>query len=215
MSEKLKQAIDSNDSKVITQVRRREEKRVTTRVDRLHTILKLNDDTGTYDHDSISKIELCDMEIGLKEAWKNVQYLHDSFQHTREVGASATKESEIEKEQSDYIVAVEKKYSEGIKLIKNYNLDCEIARKKADLVRGKKSFDIVIKVVQTTLDSDDANVQIIASIVKEELLENFEELLTIENDFLVSLDKKMVSYVGGDTDKIDVRKEKIIASGFF
>ena len=90
MSEKVKQAIDSNDSKVISKVRGEEKTRITKKVDRLHKILKLNDVTGDYDHHSISEIELGDAEISLKEAWKNVQDLHDSFQYTREVGDNAT-----------------------------------------------------------------------------------------------------------------------------
>ena len=90
--------------KVIHQARKYKKGRVTTCVARLHTMLKINEVTGTYDHDSFSKIELGEVEISLKEAWKNVQDLHESFQYTREEGANAAKENEIEKEQIDYIV---------------------------------------------------------------------------------------------------------------
>ena len=49
-----------------------------------------------------------------------------------------------------------------------------------------------MKVVRTTLDSDNANVQRIASVVKEDFLKNYEKLLTIEKDFVDSLDKNIV-----------------------
>ena len=125
MSDKVKEAIDSKDSKVIHQVRGDNKGRITRCVKRLQNMFKLNDVTGTYDHESISKIELGEVEISLKETWKNIQDLHDSFQHTREVGVNATKEKEIENEQLDYIVEVENKYYEGIKLIEKHNLACD------------------------------------------------------------------------------------------
>ena len=75
----------------------------------LSTILQFNDITGTFGHDSISKIGLREVDFSLKEVWKNDQALNNSFQHTSEVGANATKESEIEKEQIDCIVGVENK----------------------------------------------------------------------------------------------------------
>ena len=180
MSDKVKEAIDSNDNKVIHQARKNKKGRVTACVGRLHTLLKLNEVTGTYNHDSISKIELGEVEISLKEAWKNVLDLHESFQDTREEGADAAKESEIEKEQLDYIVAVENKYFEGLKLIEKYNLACEksqkeavlikeIEKKKAALMEGKESFENAMKVVQATLDSEDADVQRTASTVKRRI----------------------------------------------
>ena len=135
MSDKVKEAIDSNDNKVIHQARKNKKGRVTSCVARLHSMLKLNEVTGTYNHDSISKIELGEVEISLKEAWKNVLDLHESFQDTREEGADAAKESEIEKEQLDYIVAVENKYFEGLKLIEKYNLACEKSQKEAVLIK--------------------------------------------------------------------------------
>ena len=98
-------------------------------------MLKPNDVTGTYDHDSFSKIDFREKEISLKEAWKNVQDLHQSFREPREVGANATKEDEIEKEQIDYLVGVENKYYEGIKLIEKYNLACEKSQKEAVLIK--------------------------------------------------------------------------------
>ena len=208
MSEKVKQAIDSNDSKVISKVRGEEKTRITKKVDRLHKILKLNDVTGNYDHHSISEIELGDAEISLKEAWKNVQDLHDSFQYTREVGDNATKESEIEKEQDNYLEAVENKYYEGIKLIEKYNQACQIEKKEAALMEGKESFENAKKVVQSTLDSEDADVQRTASIVKEEFGKNFQNLLSIEKD-LKSLEKRAGTNNNGEEDKKrDLTKEK-------
>ena len=59
------------------------------------------------------------------------------------------------------------------------------------MISGKQSFEIDMKVVRTTLDSDNANVQRIASVVKEDFLKNYEKLLTIEKDFVDSLDKNI------------------------
>ena len=47
MSDKVKKAIDSSDSKVIKVVRSSEKGRVTRYVDRINAILKLDDSTGT------------------------------------------------------------------------------------------------------------------------------------------------------------------------
>ena len=215
MSDKVKEAIDSNDNKVIHQARKNKKGRVTSCVTRLHTLLKLNEVTGTYNHDSISKIELGEVEISLKEAWKNVLDLHESFQDTREEGADAAKESEIEKEQLDYIVAVENKYFEGLKLIEKYNLACEksqkLEKKEAALIEGKESFENAKKVVITTLESDDADVQRTASIVKEEFVKNFQNLLSIDKD-LKSLDKRTDTNNGEEDKKRDLTKEKQEAS---
>ena len=138
MSDKVKEAIDSKDSKVIHQVRGDKKGRITRCVKRLQDMLRLNEVTGTYDHDSFSKIELGEVEISLKENWKNIQDLHESYQYTREEGANATKENEIENEQNDYIMAVEDKYYEGIKLIEKYNLACEKSQKEAVLIRDRQ-----------------------------------------------------------------------------
>ena len=222
MSDKVKEAIDSKDSKVIHQVRGDNKGRITRCVKRLQNMFKLNDVTGTYDHESISKLELGEVEISLKETWKNIQDLHDSFQHTREVGVNATKEKEIENEQLDYIVEVENKYYEGIKLIEKHNLACEksqkeavlineIGIKEAALIEGKESFEIAMKVVQTTLESDDADVQRTASIVKEEFVKNFQNLLSINKD-LKSLEERTGTNNGKEDKKRDLTKEKEAAS---
>ena len=115
MSALLKEALVSTKADVIKEARKNEKGRVTRKVDRILTILKV--ESGSYDHNSISKIELGQAEVSLKEAFKNVEDLHDRFQCYRAKGADAAKEGEIEIEQNDYTLAVEKKYNEGPKLI--------------------------------------------------------------------------------------------------
>ena len=112
MSTVVKDALVSTNADVIKEVRKSQKGRVTRKVDRILTILKI--ENGSYDHGSISKIELGQAEVSLKESFKNVEDLHDRFQWYRAKGADAIKESEIEIEQDDYIVAVENKYNEGL-----------------------------------------------------------------------------------------------------
>ena len=78
MSATVKEALDSKDAKVLKSQRGHEKGRVTRYVDRILAILKLNE-SNSYDHNSISKIELGQAEISLKEAFKNVEDLHNKY----------------------------------------------------------------------------------------------------------------------------------------
>ena len=78
MSATVKEALDSKDAKVLKSQRGQEKGQVTRCVKRILTILKF-DDSNSYDHNSIDKIELEQAEISLKEAFKNVKDLHDKY----------------------------------------------------------------------------------------------------------------------------------------
>ena len=110
----------------------------------------------------------------------------------RAKAADATEESKIDDEQNVFIGELKEKYLNGLESIERYHLACETGRREAALISGKQSFEIDMKVVRTTLDSDNTNVQRIASVVKEDFLKNYEKLLTIEKDFVDSLDKNIV-----------------------
>ena len=83
MSEKVKEGIDCNDSEVkkalestdisvIERARDMEIGRVTKYVDQIHAILKIDDKNGSYSHESVSKIELCQAEAGLRGAFRKL-----------------------------------------------------------------------------------------------------------------------------------------------
>ena len=89
----------------------------------------------------------------------------------------------------------------------------EIEKKEAALTEGKESFENAMKVVQATLDSEDADVQRTASTVKEEFTKNYKNLLSIEND-IKSLEIEADTNNGGEEDKKrDLTKEKQAAFG--
>ena len=205
MSDKVKKAIDSSDSKVIKVVRSSEKGRVTRYVDRINAILKIDESTGTYKHESISKIELRDMQISLKQALQNVQDLHLNYQVNREEGADETEEAKIEESENAYIGDIENKASDAIKSIDNYNLACERNEKEITLKGAKESYEANKKIVQATLDSDDVDVQRTASIVKEEFVRDFENLLKINEEFLKSFGTVV------DDEKNDLTKERLAA----
>ena len=122
MSATVKEALDSKDAKVLKSQRGHEKGRVTRYVDRILAILKLNE-YNSYDHNSISKIELA-------QAFKNVEDLHNMYQWHRDEGTDAAKEEEIENEQNEYFVAVENKYHEALKSILKYNQVGEMNHKE-------------------------------------------------------------------------------------
>ena len=80
MSSKVKEALNSVDPRIILKARGTEKGRVTRNVDRILAILKIDETKSDYNHESISKIELKESEVSLREAFKNVQELHDKNQ---------------------------------------------------------------------------------------------------------------------------------------
>ena len=132
MSEKVKEGIDCNDSEgkkalestdisVIERARDMEIGRVTKYVDQIHAILKIDDKNASYSHESVSKIKLCEVEAGLREAFGKVDDLNDWL--TSQLLSKAeeangvyyyAEEDRIIEEQSDFIMPVWKKYHEGI-----------------------------------------------------------------------------------------------------
>ena len=80
MSTAVKDALVSTNADVIKDARKSQKGRVTKKVDRILTILKI--ENGSYDH-NFSKIELGQVEVSLKESFKNVEDLHDRFQWYR------------------------------------------------------------------------------------------------------------------------------------
>ena len=209
MSALLKEALVSTKADVIKEARKNEKGRVTRKVDRILTILKV--ESGSYDHNSISKIELGQAEVSLKEAFKNVEDLHDRFQCYRAKGADATKESEIEIDQNDYIVAVENKYNEGLKSIEKYNIACEMGQKEALLKEAKESFERAKNVVIITLESEEHEKQRAASLVKEEFVKNFENLLATNESLVKSLEK--INPINArENEKANLTKERMAVS---
>ena len=59
MSDYVKKALESTDISVIERARDMKIGRVTKYVDQIHAILKIDDENGSYSHESISKIKLC------------------------------------------------------------------------------------------------------------------------------------------------------------
>ena len=209
MSTLVKEALVSTKADVIKEARKNEKGRVTRKVDRILTILKV--ESGSYDHNSISKIELGQAEVSLKEAFKNVEDLHDRFQCYRAKGADAAKESEIEIEQNDYIVAVEKKYNEGLKSIEKYNIACEMAQKEVLLKEAKESFERAKNVVIITLEAEEVEKQRAAPIVKEEFVKNFENLLATNESLVKSLEK--INPINArENEKANLTKERMAVS---
>ena len=175
MSEKIKEGIDCNDSEVkkalestdisvIERARDMEIGRVTKYVDQIHAILKIDDENGSYSHESISKIELCQAQASLRESFRKVDDLHDwltsqLLSKAEEASGvySYAEENRIEEEQSDFIMAVWKKYCEGIISIERYNRACEMEQKEVAMIKDKESFENTKNVGQATANSDDAD----------------------------------------------------------
>ena len=103
----VKKALESTDVKLIKKVRGSEKGKLTKYVDRIHEILRVDEATGSYDHESISRIELSGVEISVKEAFKNTQDLHSHLQCNRAEGANAEEESKIEDEMAAYSMSVD------------------------------------------------------------------------------------------------------------
>ena len=127
MSTIVVEALASKDAKQIKQVRAVEKGRVTRKVDRLLKILDITDRTT---HDNISKIEVKETELGLREAMKNVDMLHDRYQIFREQGKDAPEEENLEKEENEYIVLIEDKYHLALAAKERFDVDCEITKKR-------------------------------------------------------------------------------------
>ena len=116
----VKKALESTDISVIERARDMEIGRVTKYVDQIHAILNIDDENGSFSHESISKIELCEAEAGLREAFRKVDDLHD-WLHSQLLSKaeeandvySYAEENRIEKEQNDFFMAVWKKYYRG------------------------------------------------------------------------------------------------------
>ena len=164
MSSKVKEALNSVDPKIILKARGTEKGRVTRNVDRILAILKIDEAKSDYNHESISKIELKETEVSLREALKNVQELHDRYQWHRVDGATDVEETKIEEEQNAYIVQIEDKFHTGLKALEKYNLACEISQKESPIKTAKESFENAKKIAEITLNSDDDIVQKTATI---------------------------------------------------
>ena len=156
----VKKALESTDISVIEKAIGMEEGRVSKYVDQIHAVLKIDDENGPYYDESISKIELCEAENGLREAFGKVEDLLDwlHLQLLSRAEDSYAEESRIEKEVNDYNLAVWKKYYEGIISIERYNRACEIGQKEVAMIKDKESFENTKNVGQATANSDDADV---------------------------------------------------------
>ena len=218
MSAMMKKAPDSTDADDIKKAWDTEKSRVTRNVNRILKILRV-DESGNYDHDSISEIELGQSEVSLREAFKNVEDLHS---HMFSLSYDAAWDKEIEDEHiawhNDLILAVEKKFYEGLRSIRKYELACEIGEReslknvaKKSFEEAKESFEIAKKVALSVLDSEEIHVLRTASNVKEEFVKKFRILLASNEDFMKSLEK----INPGDSrnnEKTDLTKEKKAAS---
>ena len=160
MSDYVKKALESTDISVIEKAIGMEEGRVSKYVDQIHAVLKIDDENGPYYDESISKIELCEAENGLREAFGKVEYLLDwlHLQLLSRAEDSYAEESRIEKEVNDYNLAVWKKYYEGIISIERYNRACEMGQKEVAMIKDEESFENTKNVGQATANSDDADV---------------------------------------------------------
>ena len=116
MSALLKEALVSTKADVIKEARKNEKSRVTRKVDRILTILKV--ESGSYDHNSISKIELGQAEVSLKEAFKNVEkYNPQWFDQACEIS------------QEEVILIKGKESFENSKKVVQATLDADVNRK--------------------------------------------------------------------------------------
>ena len=152
----MKKALDSKID-FIKRAISMEEGRVLKYVDRINAILKIDDENGPYNRESISKVEFREAEAGLRESFRRVENLHWSL--NIQLSSRAEDEDYYYTEDGPYLLPVQNKYCEGLKAIKKYNLTCEI---------GQKEEVILIK---------DANVKKTASTVKDESQKNKPEAL--------------------------------------
>ena len=133
-------------------------------------ILKLSANS-TYDHENISKLEVKETELSLREAFKNIQQLHIRYLLYRKDGKDAAEEETIEDEQNYYIMKIEEKYYKGLASIEKYQEACEIDKKELLLEYAKESFENAKKFFQDTINSEDENGQRMVSIVKDKNIE--------------------------------------------
>ena len=112
MSDNVKKALESTDVSEIKRAFGMEEGRVTKYVDRIHAILKIDDENGSDNFESISKVELREAVAGLRKSFKRVDELHSwlHFQLLMMAEDSDAEEDRIEKEVNEYILPVENKY---------------------------------------------------------------------------------------------------------
>ena len=73
MSDNVKKALESTDVSVIKKAFGMEEGQVTKYVDRIHAILKSYDENGSYNCESIYKVELREAVAGLRESLKELK----------------------------------------------------------------------------------------------------------------------------------------------
>ena len=169
----MKKALDSHIN-FIKRAISMEEGRVSKYVDRIHAIIKADDEDGSYNRESISKVELIEAKAGLKESFRRVEDLHWSLSIQQ---FSRAEDEDYYAEDGPFILPVQNKYCEGIEAIKRYNLASEIGQKEAALIKVKESFENSKKVVQAALDSDDADVKSTASTVEDKSPKNKTESL--------------------------------------
>ena len=122
------------------------------------------DESNSYDHNSISKIELKETEVNLREAFENVGFLFDKYLYFT-LGNNAAKNEVLVDKEINFFWAVEDKFDEGLKSIEKYELACEIGEKVSLQNVARDSFEIALNDVQTTLDAEDVDVQRKASTV--------------------------------------------------
>ena len=73
MPDNVKKALESTDVSVIKRAFGMEEGQVTKYVDRIHAILKIYDENGSCNRESIYKVELREAVAGLRESFKRVE----------------------------------------------------------------------------------------------------------------------------------------------
>ena len=118
MSTMMKEALNSTDIKIIEKAFHTEKGQVTRKVDRILKILEV-DESGSFDHESTSKIELEESEECVKESFRIVVDLHWylSFRKFSVEGIDAAREEDIEVELNRLILPVENKLFEGLRSI--------------------------------------------------------------------------------------------------
>ena len=114
----MKKALDSNIN-FIKRAISMEECRISKYVNRIHAILMIDDENGPYNRESISKVEFCEAEAGLRESFRRVEDLHWSL--NIQLSSRAEDEDYYYAEDGPCILPVQNKYCEGLKAIKKYN----------------------------------------------------------------------------------------------
>ena len=196
MSTIVVEALASKDAKQIKQVRAVEKGRVTRKVDRLLKILDITDRTT---HDNISKIEVKETELGLREAMKNVEMLHDRYQIFRQQGKDAPEEEKLEKEENEYIVLIEDKYHLALAAKERFDVDCEITKKRELFKAAQDDFENQKVEIVDTINSEDEKIRKTAANKKENFQKSLENLLKISRD--------LMGYVGMRNTSVMTKEE--------